>query len=439
MTGTHFSIQIVLFVVQAVCDAAGSLRTASEVLRIAARLDMIQGPDEIAHTTVRNLILRIGLHELTRPKEQAEDWIWIVDHSISAGTTKCLIVAGIRQSAWRKLARRLEHRDLALLALLPVETSNGAVVCEQFLQLAQVTGVPRAILSDQGSDLKRGVELLQGHHDQVIGLSDIVHRVCRMIAANLDRQSAWGEYRQACCRCGNHIRQSRLAHLKPPKPKVKARELNYDREVQWGARALACLDQARSASPRADADPSETNAVLEKYLGWLDSYRDHLVLWESLILMGQSACSVVRQYGYGEALCRQLEARLPPGDSPEASELREQIQEFCRQQSELAAPQGSLPGSTEVLESLIGKGKRLAGFHSTNSFTGQVLSIAASVVDLSEEVVRAALANCRIKHVAQWCRDNLPESLQSRRKRELAPTKAEQNMRKQMAAATPNF
>ena len=46
------------------------------------------------YTTVRFWLLRVGLHKLNRPKEQASDWVWIIDHSNQIGKEKCLVILG---------------------------------------------------------------------------------------------------------------------------------------------------------------------------------------------------------------------------------------------------------------------------------------------------------------------------------------------------------
>jgi len=75
----------------------------------------------------------------------------------------------------------MTHHDLTVIAVMPVETSNGEVVHGQLKQLANQFGTPIATLSDRGSDLKKGVGLLQKEHPEVASFYDIVHLVSRAI------------------------------------------------------------------------------------------------------------------------------------------------------------------------------------------------------------------------------------------------------------------
>src|SRR5262245_46013693 len=101
-------------------EAACSLRGGSAVMKLLRSMwpALSRAP---AANTGQSWLLRIGLFELTRPKELADDWCWIFDHTIQIGSVKCLMVVGIRLSHFQQLDRPLELRDLAVMALEPVK------------------------------------------------------------------------------------------------------------------------------------------------------------------------------------------------------------------------------------------------------------------------------------------------------------------------------
>ena len=318
------------------------------------------------------MILRIGLYEITRPKEFVSDRIWIVDHTISIGTTKCFLVLGIRQEHFRQLGRPLEHQDMHVLALIPVEQSNGEIVHGQFKELASKVGVPKCILSDHGSDLKKGSELFLREHPDVLICYDIVHAVSRMMQRLLSRDDRWDDYRKACCQCANLTRQSGMSHLKPPKPKTKA-------------------------------------------------------------------CSVVRRHGYSKRLGEQMRAAIAVPKNETAADLVNAIYEFSDGVAGQFDRQDVVPGSSEIIESVIGKGKRLLGYQSPHGMTRQILAMATSVVDPTADFVREALRSCRIKHVAQWCQKHLPKSIQAHRIRDLGKGKNGTKPAQAPGIANPKF
>ncbi len=44
-------------------------------------------------------LLRLGYYKLTSPKPHADDWGWILDHTLQLGEEKCLVILGVRLCA----------------------------------------------------------------------------------------------------------------------------------------------------------------------------------------------------------------------------------------------------------------------------------------------------------------------------------------------------
>lgn len=438
ITGTHFGLSCVQSVLGFLLAAATSLRGAAGVMRILLRDQSDNPASGLSHNTVRNLVQRIGLYEISRERPRVDDWIWMIDHTIQAGTLKCFVVLGIRQADFLEQKRPLEHHDMDMLDLIPVETSNGQVVREQLTALSDRCGVPVAILSDHGSDLKKGVELFKEDYPEVVGVYDIVHKVSRLIGQILKDDAQWAQYRKACCSCANAIRQSGLAHLKPPTPKPKARDMNVDREISWGTRTLVLLQKVRTGTVTGEQHADLPLSIVEDKLRWLDEFAADLERWRELSEICQQTCSIVRRFGYDGQLPERLRA-LPAGNGDAARTLVKQIQDFGAETAAATGSLGPVPGSSEVLESVIGKGKQLAKASGSRGLTSQVLAMAAAVAGTPREFIADALKNTSIKKLKAWSQKFFPTSLESKRQRDLKPTNAEQNLRKPIHATTPSF
>ena len=440
VVGSSFDIECIVSSVRFVIDAAVSMRAASRICNVLAEIAGRPQFEEPSHTTVQNFMLRIGLYLLQRDGLRRADWIWIADHTIGAGTTKCFLVLGITLSDYLQLHRPLEHRDLEVLALIPVEQSNGAIVHQQLGELVDRCGVPLAVVSDRGSDLKKGIALLQQDHPRVISLDDIVHLVSRLIETILLQDPRWNEYRKASCDCANRVRQGKLAHLKPPRPKTKARYMNIDREVRWGARALSVLDRVRKGELTERQHKRLPRLLVEEKLGWLDEYRDAIGMWLELSSLGQGASRVIRRCGYAASTVDTLRLELGQPDHRESQQLVERIIEKVEPLCAASSDYAKLPGSSEVLESLIGKGKRLLGSsNNSNSLTRQILAMVTSTAEITPELVRIALSTCRMKHLSDWCRRHLRPGIHRDRREDLQSTQAEENLHNTKFAATPTF
>lgn len=438
MVGSPFDAATIAKLLRFVIEGAISLRAASRIGNIANQCDGGMGLDAPCQTTIQNHLLRVGLYLIQRTDLKRDDWIWLFDHTINAGTTKCLIVLAISLEEFQRLSGPLTHQDLTVIGIVPVETSTGEIVCGQLEQLAKQFGTPIATLSDRGSDLKKGGELFQQQHPSVRSYYDIVHLVSLLIKRILESDPQWERYRKACCACANFLRQISLAHLKPPTPKTKARYMNFDREVRWASRALGILQRVRSGNLTDRQRARLPASLMEKRLGWLDEYQDRVSVWMEVIFVSQAINQLVRCAGYRHDTADRIGQLTASVRYKESRWLIDQVVTEIAPMCQELAPGESMPGSTEVLESLIGKGKRLL-HHSGNSITRQILSLATATAKITTELVQDALSSCRMKHLIAWKQATLRPGVHVARRDDLEASDEEINLRRLAVPASPTF
>lgn len=395
---------------QLVLDAACSLRGASAALGLLRDFSP-EFPRRPAASTGQTWLLQVGLYELQRAKEAADDWVWIVDHSVQLGTLKCLLIVGCRLSVWRAADRPLTLRDLSVLALEPVEKSTGALVAQQLAATTAQTGiVPRAVLSDQGSDLKNGIARYQAEHPETAATLDIAHQTANQMKRELVADERWSSFLVAAGQAKQRLAMTPLAHLVPPTLRSKARYMNLEELVAWGTQTLRYLDD-----PHAVAGRELDRQLLHDKLGWLHAYRDALAEWGAAMRVVADTLVYVRRVGYHAQAADELGCCLLPAAAPLAQRVALRLLEFVAGQSAAARPGEHLLGSSECLESLIGKGKRLEGQHRRSGFTKMLLGMAAAVVTPTYEYLTAALTQTKTQDVLDWCRARLGPSLAAQR------------------------
>lgn len=96
--------------------------------------------------------------------------------------------------------------------------------------------------------------------------------------------------------------------------------------------------------------------------------------------------------------------------------LREELLDFISQQSDQAKPNERLLGSSEVIESVIGKLKNMEADQNKSGFTGLLLSLAAIVSKTTEDVIHKVMESVPTKRVHEWIEENIGKSVQSKRK-----------------------
>jgi hypothetical protein len=394
--------------VSLVLDCGASLRCAAKVFELFGSTAGQDGvnPDR---STGRLWLLWVGLAALLRPKVIANDWVWIVDHSIQIGQCKCLVILGIRLCDLPE-GRPLCHRDMEPIALVPMISSTKQTVAVCLENAVAQTGVPRAILDDHGADLHGGVEIFREGHPQTSEFYDIKHKAACLLKARLERDPRWKAYGSQLAYAKFAVQQTALACLAPPSQRSKARFMNVDGLVRWGIQTLALVDDpSRSAKLGISAEQMKTK------LGWLEEFREELAEWSACMAVIAKTLDFVRCRGLTASAGRELEATLPTA-SGVAGELREQLLGFVVDESSKIRQGERIPGTTEVLESCFGKLKNLEDGQSKSGFTGSVLSLGAIVSTWTAESVGEALERCRVRDVIDWCRKNLDTSVQSQRR-----------------------
>jgi len=393
------------------------LRTGTRLQRVAAVLKMHwnwSGLDVriASYYSVRLWLLRLGLYQLSRPKVRADDWMWIIDHTMQLGERKCLIIVGVRQSAWDAKDRVLGHEDVELIDLVPVTESNGKVVYKQLQAAAAKTGVPRAITSDNGPDLHRGIALFQEKHSATAWLYDIKHKTACLLKHALEGDTAWQTFATKVHRFKQQVSLTTLAGLAPPQQRSKARYMNVDVLVDWARESLLLLDR-----PKAIRQAGLKTREVEEKLGWLRKFAPQVRRWGEMLSVIGAAEHYVRHEGLHTKAAEELAVLLPKPATPAAQRLRQQLLEFVTVQGQQAREGERLLGSSEVLESLIGKFKHVAGERGQHGLTGMVLSIGALVGDLAVATVQTAMTEITTPKVWNWCRSHLGATVQSVRQR----------------------
>lgn len=373
-------------------------------------------------------VLRMGLFELRRAREMADDWVWLIDHTIQAGRGKCFVVFAVRLSCWRaKIARALatspptsvclEHADLSVWMIERVESSSGEIVKKQLERLSAATGiVPCSVLSDQGADVRLGCELFcEVPERSTVVVHDIAHAVANALKRQLAHCPQWTRFLAEANTCKTQIRQTACAFLMPPELKAKARWMNLESLVNWSTRVRAFLDHPQEALARAQATIGLE--LVEQKMGWLRDHTASLKQWSTLLEAASTSLKFIRQHGYHQTTPTELRSQLSRFVDGPARALVEEVMAFVEVQSAQAGEQRLL-GSSEVLESLLGKGKHMMG-RAGNGFTKSVLSLAAAVTDLSSPTIHAALASTTVRDVQDWTREHLGLSLPAQRQRAL--------------------
>ncbi len=407
----QFSVRGVVTFLDAVIKAGATLRSTAAVFEIFVRHWEL--PAEIPHwTTGRLWLLRVGLYKLTRPKQIADDWVWIVDHTVQIGVEKCLVVLGIRLCDLPPAGTCLSLEDLEPLHIEPMPKSNSELVHHELESVVEKTGVPRLILDDRGSDLHGGVKRFCAEHPHTSEIYDITHKAARLLKSQLEADETWSRFCQQAGQTKFQSQQTELAFLVPPSQRSKARYMNLGPIVNWGSRTLTILQ-----SPSAEVLQWCSRQRLEEKFGWLRDYCEPLARWSGWLELITVTEQHVRHEGLTITTAAAVRQQLAPlATTGSGVRLAGELIAFVSEQCQAIRNGERLVGTTEPLESAFGKQKSLERSPTKTGFTSLLLGLGAVVGKTTAEMVHSALESCSTKNVHNWCRAHLGITLQSKRR-----------------------
>lgn len=361
-------------------------------------------------------LLRVGYYKLTRQKEIANDWIWIVDHTVQIGADKCFVILGIRLSSLPPRGNCVSHEDVESICLDPVKKSNGKIVWQQLEKAIDKTGIPREIIGDHGSDLEKGIKDFCLQHQEICYIYDIKHKTAAVLKHELENDEKWLKFIELATKTKVSVQQTILAFLAPPNQRSKSRYMNVDILIKWGLKTLAFIDQQQ----KEKNNKFDNNQIGEK-LGWITAFREMLTELEDVLQIVETTESFVRKNGLYNGCYIELKGLMVfMANTDRAKKVQELLLAFVEEESSKAKPDERLLGSSEVIESVFGKLKAIEQDQAKSGFTNLLLSAAAIVSKTTEDVVEKALKTVRTKEVLDWCNKNIGQSVQSMRKEAFA-------------------
>jgi hypothetical protein len=361
-------------------------------------------------TTIRHWMQRLGVATLDQPIEEADDWVWLADHSNQIGAEKVMGVLAIRSSELPEPGHAIQHEDVRVLTVQPGESWKKEDVADVYQRLAQRYGAPRAVLMDGAAELREGAEILKKQRSDTITLQDFKHKAANVFKALIGKDARFIEFNVQLGKTRSAIQQTELAHLTPPSLKQKARFMNLGRQLEWAAVVLTLLEH-----PEARCQQWLTPERLENKLGWLREFADDIAAWCECQKIVQTGLKLINEQGLSRGTAKDLRLAFGNVQHSLSRKLAEQLIAFVNEAEDHLKEGERLPLSTEILESSFALYKQLERQHSKGGFTSLLASFAALLSKPTPELIRQSFAAVSTKDVKQWVQQKLGTTLNSKR------------------------
>jgi hypothetical protein len=389
-------------------------------IRVLSALDVVGVAviSRLPHfTTGIGWALRVGLYCLQRAQHyMTETWCCIADFTIQIGSKKALLVLRVPASAL-KTGKALTLKQVEVIGISVRETWNGTLVKTYLRSLFQRCGWPSQVVSDCGPDIKKGiVDTLLEAPNGASWISDITHVVANALKHYYADLSLFQQFQKLCTDIRQRLQQTRLAFLLPPKARSKGRFLNISRQAEWGLRTIAYLDEKQRQHAPDASDLAWALRGLKPFKAFLTNMVRHTRCLNQVM-------KVVKTQGLTTNSIQTCQEML--GTLPARSPIRKEVSDYLEQYvPEVESTDGPLLGSSDVLESLIGKAKQRLDPNGRSEINKSILLIPSLCGEITQELVTEALRTVHVQDVTTWVSKTVGETMRSVRRREFPPSRA---------------
>lgn len=362
------------------------------------------------HAVVQNWLMRYGLYKLKQAPEKRNDWIFFLDHSIEFGKKQCLLVLGVTLEKFRKNKCKLRHKDMEVLAVDIVESATAASVTDTLENITEDTGIPAQIISDGGLNIVRGSRDFIKHNASgsiVRQTYDVTHKTALILKHQLKDDKVWLAFCAKIAESKRSIVHTELGFLSPPKPRDKSRWQNLDAYIKW---AEMILKQKTKSMSRVEAEK-----FIAK-LSWLKEYKAHIREWRIMLNILHAVKFEVKTNGFRKQTKAKVEKFISSMkiNSLRLKDVRDEV--FVYIEEECAGITGVYPGCSDIIESVFGKYKIFSGKSPMKEIGRAVLTIPVFTSSVDYNEVKDAMESVSAKDVSEWLKENVGESLFSKRK-----------------------
>jgi hypothetical protein len=465
-----YKLSTIQLAIEMVLFSHTSFRGVMHSFNLFGRYHSVETPSWV---TIENWVLRFGLHQLQKKKEKRDDWIFILDHTVQSGTQKGLVILGIPLAQLNEAGYNLSHQDTQVLKIIIDNHSTGEMIAQYLQDLSEEVGVPIQIISDHGSDIKKGIELFCEKHETVCYTYDITHDIGLLLKKLLEHNEKWKAFSAWCSQVRKKALQTNLGFLAPPVQKTKARYLNLSSLIRWANNILnyeakenfklidpsclldqntlmslipeefmteellsivdktydnsedflAAIEDKIDPERRVDIQEILLNSVdigqqrFNKYFSGIHEFKNEIAEYIEFINVIHLVEKQVKNKGLSNQSVHEFKDNLNAlkVKGVMSNQLTQSIIEYLENEGE-AIPEGqNWLCTSDIIESIFGKYKLFSSKTKLQGISKLILAIPVFVADITIDEVKGSLESIRSIDVKEWIDDNLGQSLLSKR------------------------
>lgn len=355
-----------------------------------------------SHSTSMLWIKKLGYYKLTEVKLKSDDWIIILDESIGIGQEKVFLILGI-QLKNVDFTRPLQIQDMVPLLVKSRERWNAEDIEIELNKIKNELGTIIYAIADGSNSIKTALRKAN-----ITWNYDVTHAIAVFLSRIYSNDLEFKNFTHLAGQMRFKLCCSKQAHLIPPNQRSKARFLNVDILSNWGIRALNAYDR------------DETTPEEKEKLQWVSDMRFFIVELNTMMSVIEELSVILKNNGMSKVTIKKCKAVLKKIKRGKLLEFKTMMLDYHNEYSKRISKKNEKQlCCSDVIESIFGRYKSELSRNQMNGITDLVLIIPALTADLSQQSIIEAIDKCTVKEIEDWKKNNLCNSLVSKRKKVL--------------------
>ena len=356
-----------------------------------------------SHSTIIVWSKKFGLYHIEREITKSNDWVIILDESIEFGNDKMLVVLGIREQTIN-YSKALQYQDLECLALKISSSWKGIEINNVLNEVESKVGKIKYAIADMGNAIKKALSISGISH-----VEDLTHKLSWIIKNIFEKNEDFIAYAKMLAHLRKTMALSKMSYILPPTQRVHSRFMNLKPIIDWG---LSIIKTHKNSTLLPIEYAQRLSGVMEyeELLKELSQIVEQAIMIQKILKNKSVSEDTIKE-------CKINLDKLP--NKPNANKFKTEVLIYFENMKSIKYEQKfkNMLCSSDILESSFGKYKSYINNNKSIGITALSLTIPAFLNDYSDKnTILSAMENIRANDLKSWSKNNIGDSLITRRK-----------------------
>ena len=383
---------------------------------------MYSGKFTPSANTLINWLIRAGVAKLNKVEKSTESCADIIDHWIGSGSYKLFVVLRIYKSTFNNRVNSGYSPNLSDFKVVHVEIvnkSNGEKVCSSLDTLYRRIGSPVSITSDSGSDLKKGICLLNENNkdiDDIFHIQDISHKIACILKSRYGKEKWFNDFFTILGEGNKKLYNSKHAYLKSPKQNTKGRFMNINKQIKWFVLTVSGIRNSNVINSEKD---DMLDSYFKAYSG-IECYRNEIIKINNVIETSHEIMNIVKTSGFDEKSYKKCIEILIKKNSDHL--IKQSIIDWLKLHKDISDKVYNkgwdipLLVTSDPIESFFSKYKSFQKRTPQSDPTRTIGLLPLLVGDISSTEMQSLILSVSHKKALNWVKENVPQTIYSKKR-----------------------